>query len=147
LGTDKPDIIQDAETRAVKIVAETLKRVTGKINIDVKGNPLLSLVLEGDKVLLDINDASMFGIVDTDSKNLGIFDKLRTTKKVAEILNSNGLTLSILRKGKKAVTLGREATPSVSSLLTASDDVQIDSIRQVTKLGKDVKKHRRKTAS
>jgi hypothetical protein len=147
LGTDKPDIIQDAETRAVKIVAETLKRVTGKINIDVKGNPLLSLVLEGDKVLLDINDASMFGIVDTDSKNLGIFDKLRTTKKVAEILNSNGLTLSILRKGKKAVTLGREATPSVSSLLTGSDDVQIDSIRQVTKLGKDVKKHRRKTAS
>jgi hypothetical protein len=147
LGTDKPDITQDAETRAIKIVAESLKRVTGKINIDVKGNPLLSLVLEGDKVLLDINDASMFGIVDTDSKNLGIFDKLRTTKKVAEILNSNGLTLSILRKGKKAVTLGREATPTVSSLLTGTDDVQIDSIRQVTKLGKDVKKHRRKTAS
>jgi hypothetical protein len=144
LGADK---IQDAETRAIKIVSESLKRVTGKINIDVKGNPLLSLVLEGDKVLLDINDASMFGIVDTDSKNLGIFDKLRTTKKVAEILNSNGLTLSILRKGKKAVTLGREATPTVSSFLTGTDDVQIDSIRQVTKLGKDVKKHRRKTAS
>jgi hypothetical protein len=145
LGTDKPDIIQDAETRAIKTVAETLRRVTGKINIDVKGNPLLSLVLEGDRVLLDISDASMFGIVDTDIKNLGIFDKLRTTKKVAEILNSKGLTLSILRKGKKAVTLGREATPTVSSLLTGSDDVQIDSVREVTKLGKDVKKHRRRS--
>jgi hypothetical protein len=145
LGTDKPDIIQDAETRAIKTVAETLRRVTGKINVDVKGNPLLSLVLEGDRVLLDISDASMFGIVDTDIKNLGIFDKLRTTKKVAEILNSKGLTLSILRKGKKAVTLGREATPTVSSLLTGSDDVQIDSVREVTKLGKDVKKHRRKS--
>jgi hypothetical protein len=145
LGTDKPDITQDAETRAIKTVAETLRRVTGKINIDVKGNPLLSLVLEGDRVLLDISDASMFGIVDTDIKNLGIFDKLRTTKKVAEILNSKGLTLSILRKGKKAVTLGREATPTVSSLLTGSDDVHIDSVREVTKLGKDVKKHRRKS--
>jgi hypothetical protein len=145
LGTDKLDIIQDAETRAIKTVAETLRRVTGKINIDVKGNPLLSLVLEGDRVLLDISDASMFGIVDTDTKKLGIFDKLRTTKKVAEILNSKGLTISILRKGKKAVTLGRDATPTVSSLLTGSDDVQIDSVREVTKLGKDVKKHRRKT--
>jgi hypothetical protein len=147
LGTDKLDIIQDAETRAIKTVAETLRRVTGKINIDVKGNPLLSLVLEGDRVLLDISDASMFGIVDTDTKKLGIFDKLRTTKKVAEILNSKGLTISILRKGKKAVTLGRDATPTVSSLLTGSDDVQIDSVREVTKLGKDVKKHRRKTVN
>jgi hypothetical protein len=146
LRTDKPDIIQDSETRVINSLVETLKRATGKINIDVKGNPLLSLVLEGDRVLLDVSDASVFGMVDADSKNLGIFDKLRTTKKVAEILNSKGLTLSILRKGKKAVTLGREATPTVSTFLTGSDDVQIDSVREVTKLGKDIKKHRRKTA-
>lgn len=143
MKTDKPNLIQDLEKRAINMVAEILKRSAGKINIDVKGNPLLSLVLEGDKILLDIEDASIFGMVGTDSKRVGIFDKLKKTKKVAEILDSKGLTLSVLRKGKKAVTLGRQATPSVSSLLTGTDDLQIDSVREVTKLGKDIKKRRR----
>lgn len=143
---DKPELIQDSNTGAINIIAEILKRSAGKININVKGNPLLSLVLEGDKILLDIDDASMFGMVDTDSKSLGIFEKLKTMKKVAEILDSKGLTLSILRKGKKAITLGREATPTLSSLLTGTDDLQIDSIREATNLGKDIKKRRRKKA-
>ena len=146
MRTDKPYLIQDSEIRAINLVAEILKNSGGNINIHIKGNPLLSLVLEGDKILLDIEDASIFGMVNTDSKSLGIFDKLKTTKKIAEILDSSGLTLSILRKGKKAITLGREANPTVSSFLTGTDDLQIDSIKEVTKLGKDIKKRRKKKA-
>jgi hypothetical protein len=70
LRTDKPDLIQDSEIRAINIVAEILKRSAGKINIDVNGKPLLSIVLEGDKILLDIDDTSIFGMVGTDSKSL-----------------------------------------------------------------------------
>lgn len=146
MGINKPELIQDSNTGAINIIAEILKRSAGKININVKDNPLLSLVREGDKILLDIDDALLFRMVDTDSKSLEIFDKLKTTKKVAEILDSKGLTLSILRKGKKAITLGREATPTPSSLLTGTDDLQIDSIREATNLGKDIKKRRRKKA-
>ena len=56
------------------------------------------------------------------------------------LLDNKGLSISILRKGKKALSIGREATPIISSLLTGSDDIQIDSIRQVAKLDKDIKK-------
>jgi hypothetical protein len=42
--------------------------------------------------------------------------------------------------------LGREANPTVSSFLTGTDDLQIDSIKEVTNLGKDIKKRRRKKA-
>jgi len=59
------------------------------------------------------------------------------------MLNSKGLTLSILRKGKKAVSLGRDAAPTISSFVTGSDDIQVDSVREVTKLGKDIKKSRK----
>lgn len=59
---------------------------------------------------------------------------------MGEILNSNGLSISVLRKDKKAFTIGRDATPTISSILTGSDDIQIDSLTQATKLGKDIVK-------
>jgi hypothetical protein len=46
---------------------------------------------------------------------------------VGRILNNNnGLSVTILQKGKRALSIGREATPTISSLLTGSDDIQID---------------------
>ena len=59
---------------------------------------------------------------------------------MGRILNNNGLSVTILRKGKRALSIGREATPTIGSLLTGSDDIQIDSIKQLTKLGLDIKK-------
>ena len=59
-------------------------------------------------------------------------------QKLGEILNSNGLSISMLRKGKKAFTIGRDATPTISSILTGSDDIQVDSVTQAAKLGKDI---------
>jgi hypothetical protein len=38
------------------------------------------------------------------------------------------------------LSIGREATPTISSLVTGSDDIQIDSIIQVAKLDRDIKK-------
>jgi hypothetical protein len=56
------------------------------------------------------------------------------------LLDNKGLSISILRKGKKALSISRQASPKISSLLTWSDDIQIDSIRQVAKLDRDIKK-------
>jgi hypothetical protein len=64
----------------------------------------------------------------------------RPQKKWVTLLDNKGLSISILRKGKKALSIGREASPKISSLLTGSDDLQIDSIRQVAKLDIDTKK-------
>jgi hypothetical protein len=121
-----------------------LKRVQGKIRIDIQDKQVLSVSLEGNRVLLDMNDASIFGTTESNS-SIGLFDGLKTAKKLGETLNSKGITLSVLRKGKKALSLGRDAKPTLSTLVTGTDDIQVDSIRQVTKLGKDVKKGRKRT--
>jgi hypothetical protein len=39
----------------------------------------------------------------------------------------------------KAVSLSRDATPTINSFVTGSDDIHVDSVRQVTKFGKDIK--------
>jgi hypothetical protein len=123
-------------------VAEGLKHVKGKISIQIKQRPALSIALNGGTVLLDIEDPSIFGLPESDT-SVGIFDGLKTAKKLGEMLNSKGLTLSILRKGKKAVSLGRAATPTISSFVTGSDDIQVDSVSEVANLGKDIKKSRK----
>jgi hypothetical protein len=134
----------DPETGTVNALAEILKRVQGKISIDVQEKEVLSVSLEGNRVLLDVTDASIFGAAESDS-SIGLFDGLKTAKKLGETLDSKGITLSVLRKGKKALSLGRDAKPTLSTLVTGTDDIQVDSVRQVTKLGKDVKKGRKRT--
>ena len=134
----------DPETRTVNTLADILKSVQGKITIDVQDKQVLSVSVEGNRVVLDVSDASIFGTAESDS-SIGLFDGLKTAKKLGETLNSKGITLSILRKGKKALSLGRDAKPTISTLVTRTDDIQVDSVRQVTKLGKDIKKRRKRT--
>jgi hypothetical protein len=144
LETSPPNSNLDPEIRTIDSIAETLKRIQGKININLEEKQILSVSLEGNRVLLDVSDASIFGIAETDN-SIGLFEGLKTAKKLGETLNSKGITLSILRKGKKALSLGRDAKPTISTLVTRTDDIQVDSVRQVTKLGKDIKKRRKRT--
>jgi hypothetical protein len=120
-------------------LATIVKRSTGKISIKVNDRTALALDFKGSTLLLNIIDPTILGIVEQESNELGLFEKLKVAKKVGTLLDIKGLSISILRKGKKALSVGREATPIISSLLTGSDDIQIDSIRQVAKLDKDIK--------
>jgi hypothetical protein len=144
LDTSKPNSHVDPETKVINSLTEILKRVQGKISIDIQDERVLSISLDGNRVLLDVSDASIFGTAESDS-NLGLFEGLKTAKKLGETLDSKGMTLSILRKGKKALSLGRDAKPTLSTMVTGTDDIQVDSVRQVTKLGKDIKKRRKRT--
>jgi hypothetical protein len=144
LDTSNPNSHVDPETKVINTLTEILKRVQGKISIDIQDERVLSISLDGNRVLLDVSDASIFGTAESDS-NLGLFEGLKTAKKLGETLDSKGITLSILRKGKKALSLGRDAKPTLSTLVTGTDDIQVDSVRQVTKLGKDIKKRRKRT--
>jgi len=39
----------------------------------------------------------------------------------------------------KAVNLSRDATPTINFFVPGSDDIHVDSVRQVTEFGKDIK--------
>ena len=88
------------------------------------------------KIKVDLLEPSLFKLQDDD---LSLFDKLRTATEFAQKLTDNMLTLSLLRKGKEAITLGEEAHPSFSRLITRSDDIQLNSLKESSKLRKDFK--------
>jgi hypothetical protein len=135
--SDTSQVTQDVGTDPINKLAAILKKSSGQLNILIKGNPALSITL-GSNLELNIHDAAIFTEVGNGKSDVILFDRLKTAQKLGKILNSNGLSISVLRKGKKAFTIGRDATPTISSILTGSDDIQIDSVTQAAKLGKDI---------
>jgi hypothetical protein len=137
--SDTSRVTQEVETDTINKLVEILKKSNGQLNILIKDNPALSITL-GSNIELNIHDAAIFAGIGNDKSDVSLFDRLKTAQKLGEILNSNGLSISVLRKGKKAFTIGRDATPTISSIITGSDDIQIDSITQAARLGKDITK-------
>ncbi len=137
--SDTSRVTQDVETDTINKLVEILKKSNGQLNILIKDNPALSITL-GSNIELNIHDAAIFAGIGNDKSDVSLFYRLKTAQKLGEILNSNGLSISVLRKGKKAFTIGRDATPTISSIITGSDDIQINSITQAAKLGKDITK-------
>ncbi len=127
------------EISPVKNLVNLLKLPKGSVMIKSNGQPELSLQFKGDNVLLDIIDASFFDFAD-DADNIGLFSKLKTAKKFAQLLNDNRLTFTILRKGKETLSLGYETRPTLSRLIAGSNNIQIDSVKEIAKLKHDMDK-------
>jgi len=120
-------------------LANIIKGSSGKIRIKLKEKTAIELDFEGDNVAVNIVEPKILGVAEQVSSSAGLIEKLRTARLVGEVLNNKGLSISILRKGKKALSLGRGATPTISYFVTGSNDIQIDSIIQVGKLERDTK--------
>jgi hypothetical protein len=127
------------ENPIINNLINLIKVPKGSVTVKTNDTPAFSLEFQGDKVLLDITDASFFNFGE-ESDDIGLFSKLKTAKKLAQVLTDNHLTLSILRKGKEALSLGYETHPTLSRLITGSDDIQIDSVKEVAELKHDVGK-------
>ena len=146
-------------------LAKSLKSVTsGSVELYASDKPALKMEVVNNKDInkkININflEPELFNIdivKDKVDENIGFFDKLKNafditkmildkdvkvlsfSKKFAQYLTDNDVTLSFSRKGIEAITIGKEAKPTLSRLLTRSDDVQIKSPKEAAKLTDDV---------
>ena len=131
----------------VNSLFKILSSVTsGSIKLEVANQPAMKIEIntnddqvDGDDnnrtvVRLDLLEPTFFSVPDDQT---GLFDKLRTAAEFAQKLTDNGITFSLLRKGKEAITLGEGARPSLSRILTKSDDIQVNSLIESAKLKND----------
>jgi hypothetical protein len=131
----------NTEQILLDLLAKSLKTIiAGKINIYMEGKPAIKIDIdkEKEKINVDFIHSTIIETESGDESRPGLFDKLKTAKEFAQKLTDNGLTLSFLRKGKEAIILGKEAHPRFSRLITRSDDIQIDSIRESAKLSREL---------
>ena len=141
--------LQVSDKPALNIEAIDNKDKNKKINIDFLEPDLFSFDIKPEDSVEE--NPSFFhklkNAFDDNLKNAFDLTKIITdkddmilsfSKKFAHYLTINGVTLSISRKGKEAITIGKEAKPTLSRLLTRSDDVQIKSTVEAAKLTDDV---------
>jgi hypothetical protein len=119
---------------------------SGSIKLEVANKPAMKIEINKDNqvgsdnddkstvVRLDLLEPTFFSAPDDQT---GLFDKLRTATEFAQKLTENEITFSLLRKGKKAITLGEGARPSLSRIITKSDDIQLNSLKESVKLKTD----------
>jgi len=119
---------------------------SGSIRLEVANQPAMKIEIntnddqvDGDDnnrtvVRLDLLEPNFFSVPDDQT---GLFDKLRTAAEFAQKLTDNGITFSLLRKGKEAITLGEDARPILSRIITNSNDIQVNSIKESAKLKND----------
>ncbi len=148
--------IEIQDKSAIDIVASS-ENYSNKINIDIL-EPDLFDFLKGsisdthkdkglpvgtnsessvDRILEKLDGAKEFIHSMTDKEST--FQKqLEVAKNFAHILTENSMTVVLMRKGKEAMILGKEAKPTVSKIISGSDDLQIVSVMESSKLIGDI---------
>ena len=121
------------------LLAKTLRTASGgTIKVDVGNETAVQIDVEKDKNKINV-DLIRPKLFRTPEDETGLFDKLKTAKEFSQVLSDNGVTISFLRQGKQAISLGKEARPKLSRMVTRSDDIQINSVKESAKLGRDMK--------
>jgi len=86
-----------------------------------------------DKIKDKLDMAKEFFHLFTDTE-ASIFDQLKIVKDFAVKLSDNNITIVLLRKGKEAIIMGKDANPSVSKIISGINELQIKSVKESTKL-------------
>jgi hypothetical protein len=134
LHIDEQDEVADWLVKSMKAAQ------TGSIKLELEGEPAVKIDIinheNENKIKVDLLQPTFFR---TPGDETGLFDKLKSAKEFAKKLSDNDVTISFLRRGKEAITLGSDAKPTLSKIISRSDDVQIDSVTQTTHLKRDLK--------
>jgi hypothetical protein len=130
LHIDKNDQLSDWLSKGLRSAKE------GALAIRFENQPAVKIAISNGTLAVDLLEPTIFRIPEDET---GLFDKLKTALEFARKLSDNGVTLSFLRKGKEAVTLGKDAKPTLLKMVTRSDDIQLNSVRQFAKLKGDLK--------
>jgi hypothetical protein len=142
--SNEPKSINDV---FMDVFVKGLSYMSGTIKIAIKNNDSLRIEAEDKNIKLHLIDPSIFDVpIETVKDNKFDFLKyIKEAKEFAHKLSENDLTLFILNKNdENAITLGKNANPSFSKLITRSDDIQINSVRKSIKLASDINKDEEK---
>lgn len=111
----------------------------GKLSLQTNGVEDIQLQIEDNKMDLNFQRKELIKYLlelETKMKEKSVLEKLKILKSLAEKLRKEGSTISISLKGQKIITLGLEAQPRISKIITGTNAIEINNIIELTKLVK-----------
>jgi len=103
----------------------------------IRGKETLQLKIEDKRIDVNLlNKKLLKSILETkvEPEEKSLLGRLPQLKSMAKQLKKNGLTAIVSYKGTTLLTLGREAHPKLSRLVTGTDTIEINSLSKLIQL-------------
>jgi uncharacterized surface protein with fasciclin (FAS1) repeats len=109
---------------------------SGEVTLFTDDVQALQIKAEDNKIELNAtNKEFLKDIVGSAGSGASIRSKLAQLKNIAGELKDEGLTVTLSYKGDLLVTIGSEAKPTFSRLVTGTNAVEINNLRKLLELG------------
>jgi hypothetical protein len=109
---------------------------SGEVTLFTDDAKALQIKAEDNKIDLNAIDKEFLkDVVGSAGSGASIRSKLAQLKGIADELKDEGLTVTLSYKGDLLVTIGAEAKPKFSRLVTRTDAVEINNLRKLLELG------------
>jgi hypothetical protein len=118
-------------------LVQTLKQ--GEITLQTDGADSILVQIENNKTDLDFARKDVFkDLISLEAKTEeeSILERLKTLGDFAEKLKEKGLTITISHQKQIILTLGKEAHPTISQMVTGTNAIEINNLIELTKLVK-----------
>ena len=114
-------------------ITQVLK--SGEVTVSTGDVKALQLRVETKKIDLNIVDKEFLKTVLKGGKQRSsLLDMLGLLKSIAKELKDDGYTITISYQGKTVVTLGSEATPSFSRVVTRTNAIEVNDLRKLLQM-------------
>jgi hypothetical protein len=108
---------------------------SGEVTLFTGDVEALQIKAEDNKIELNAaNKEFLKDVVGSAGGGASIRSKLAQLKSIAGELKDEGLTVTLSYQGDRLVTIGAEAKPTFSSLVTRTDAVEINNLRKLLEL-------------
>ncbi|MBN1245495.1 hypothetical protein JXA31_07875 [Candidatus Bathyarchaeota archaeon] len=108
---------------------------SGEVTLFTGDEKALQVKAEDNKIELSVASKEFLkDVVDSAGGGASIRSKLAQLKDIAGELKDEGLTITLSYRGDILVTIGSEAKPKFSRLVTRTDAVEINNLRKLLEL-------------
>ena len=109
---------------------------SGEVTLFTNDKEALQLKAENKKINLNaVNKEFLKDAIGSMGGGKSIRHKLAQLKDVAAELKDEGLTVTLSYQGKLVLTVGSEANPKFSRLVTGTNAIEINNLRKIIELG------------
>jgi hypothetical protein len=120
--------------QTLALIANILK--SGTINISANEENLFQLTVNNNVIDVNMLDKKFFKEVAKDAEKLSFIRHLLISlRSLAGELRNQETTIRISFKGEKVITVGSDAKPRFSSVVTRTTDIEINSLKRLIKIG------------
>jgi len=108
---------------------------SGAVTLSTGNKEALKIKAENKRIDINaIEKEFLKDVIDNIGNGKSIGNRINQLKGLAEELQNEGLTITVSFKGDRVITVGSDAKPKISQIITRTNAVEINNLRKLVEL-------------